>query len=64
MTDAYIAPAELHRQLQGTMPPLVIDVRDPEEYAAGHIPGALHFPEDVLPSRLGELPRGRPVVTY
>jgi rhodanese-related sulfurtransferase len=44
--------------------PVVIDVRDNEEYAAGHIPGALHIPGDVLGQRLAEVPHGRTVVAY
>jgi rhodanese-related sulfurtransferase len=39
-------------------------VRGADEYAAGHIPGALHIPGDELPRRRGEIPRDRPVVTY
>lgn len=42
---------------------LVIDVRQADEYAAGHIPGSLHVTAGSLPDRLEELPRGRPVVT-
>ena len=43
---------------------VVIDVRPPLEYAHGHLPGALSMPVDVLPSRLGELPRDKPIVAY
>lgn len=42
----------------------VIDVRPPEEYAQGHIAGALNIPLDKLKTRLGELPRGREIVAY
>jgi rhodanese-related sulfurtransferase/DNA-binding transcriptional ArsR family regulator len=42
----------------------VLDVRPPEEYRAGHIPGALSIPVDELKARLGELPKGREVVAY
>jgi ArsR family transcriptional regulator len=42
----------------------VIDVRPPEEYAQGHIPGALNIPLDRLESRLGELPPKREIVAY
>ena len=42
----------------------VIDVRPPEEYRAGHIPGALSIPVGELTERLGELPKGREVVAY
>jgi rhodanese-related sulfurtransferase len=39
----------------------VIDVREPGEYVAGHVPGATPVPMGQLPSRLGELDRSRPV---
>lgn len=41
----------------------VIDVRTPEEFAAGSLPGALNIPVDELRERAGELPAGRLVVT-
>jgi rhodanese-related sulfurtransferase len=44
--------------------PVVIDVRSEEEYAAGHIPGALHIPADEVATRLNEIPKDRPVVPY
>lgn len=49
---------------------LLLDVRSDEEFAAGHLEGALHVPHDQLASRLDEVlaqiggDRGRPVVTY
>ena len=42
----------------------VIDVRPPDEFEAGHIPGALSMPVAELPRRLGELPKRREVVAY
>jgi rhodanese-related sulfurtransferase len=42
----------------------VLDVRPPEEYRAGHIPGALSVPLSELKTRLGELPKDRDVVAY
>jgi rhodanese-related sulfurtransferase len=39
----------------------VIDVREPGEYVAGHVPGATPVPMGQLPSRLAELDRSRPV---
>ena len=42
----------------------VLDVRPPEEYAAGHLPGAVNIPLEELERRLGELPRDREVVAY
>lgn len=43
---------------------VLVDVRPPEEYAAGHIDGALSIPIDELEGRLAELPAGRDVVAY
>ncbi|WP_086667103.1 ArsR/SmtB family transcription factor [Lentzea kentuckyensis] len=42
----------------------VIDVRPAEEYAAGHIPGAVSVPLDKLADRLAELPVDQEVVAY
>jgi rhodanese-related sulfurtransferase/DNA-binding MarR family transcriptional regulator len=42
----------------------VLDVRPPEEYRAGHIPGALSVPLAQLKKRLSELPRDREIVAY
>lgn len=36
--------AELVRRMQSGAPPLVLDVRSRGEFAAGHIPGAVHAP--------------------
>src|ERR671932_377539 len=43
---------------------VLIDVRPPEEYDAGHIPGARSIPLEELESRLSELPSDREVVAY
>jgi rhodanese-related sulfurtransferase len=59
-----IRPDALRRQQETGTTPTVIDMRGDDEYAAGHIPGALHIPADELPGRLAEIPRDRPVVTY
>jgi hydroxyacylglutathione hydrolase len=42
---------------------LVIDVRQANEYAAGHVPGSVHLAAGSLSDRLDELPRDRPIVT-
>ena len=39
----------------------LIDVREPDEYAGGHVPGALSIPMSVLPVRVGEIPADREV---
>ena len=43
---------------------VVLDVRPPEEYAAGHVPGAVNIPIEQLPRRMRELPRSKQVVAY
>ena len=43
---------------------MVIDVRPETEYAAGHIPGAVNVPLDVLPKRLKTLPKDQEIVAY
>jgi DNA-binding transcriptional ArsR family regulator len=52
----------LARLRQGDV--VLVDVRPPEEFAAGHIDGALSIPFDELERRLGELPPDLEVVAY
>ncbi|MFR0357598.1 ArsR/SmtB family transcription factor [Streptomyces sediminimaris] len=68
---AYLGPEDteqltreqlLERVMAGTA--TVIDVRPAQEYAAGHIPGALSIPLDELEARLAELPADAEVVAY
>jgi rhodanese-related sulfurtransferase/DNA-binding transcriptional ArsR family regulator len=51
------------QQLTKTKPVTVLDVRPREEYAAGHIPGAVSIPLDELADRLAEVPDGQ-IVAY
>ena len=57
-----VMPAELSQR-----PPssgaVVIDVRSATEWAAGHIPGALHIPLGYLIDRLDSLPRSQTLIT-
>ena len=41
---------------------MLIDVRGPDEWDAGHAPGALHIPLDQLPSRVGDVAGAEQVV--
>lgn len=41
-----------------------LDVRTPKEFQAGAIPGATNIPVDELRSRMGELPKDRPIAAY
>lgn len=42
----------------------VLDVRPSEEFAAGHLPGAVNVPVDDLARRLKKLPKTREVIAY
>jgi rhodanese-related sulfurtransferase len=42
----------------------VLDVRPEDEFALGHLPGALNIPLAELERRLGELPKSREVIAY
>lgn len=59
-----LSVGELAGKLAAAAPgeaPLVLDVRSPAEWAAGHIEGALPIPGGSLPGRLGEVPAGQAV---
>ncbi|WP_439659508.1 ArsR/SmtB family transcription factor [Lentzea sp. HUAS TT2] len=61
-TDAVTREELLDRVRSGRA--MVIDVRPAEEYAAGHIPGAVSVPLDELADRLADLPADQEVVAY
>jgi len=42
----------------------LIDVRTPEEFASGHINGAVNIPVQELAQRMGEIQKDQPVVLY
>ena len=56
-----ISVEELKRMLAEKSPVIILDVRG---HADSVIKGARHIPLEKLEARLGELPRGRTVVTY
>jgi rhodanese-related sulfurtransferase len=43
---------------------LLLDVRTPDEYAAGHVPGAVNIPYDKVATHLAEIPKDDEVVLY
>jgi hydroxyacylglutathione hydrolase len=43
---------------------LAIDVREPDEYEAGHVPDALHIPLGQISAQIGEVPMERPALVY
>jgi rhodanese-related sulfurtransferase len=56
--------ALLERQKKGDDSTVVLDVRSPEEYAAGHVPGAVNIPYDQVASRIAEVPKDKDVLLY
>ena len=51
-----------HRMRDGLV--TVLDVRPPDEFALGHLPGAINIPLAELERRLAELPRKLEIVAY
>lgn len=50
-----VAPGEVAAQLGTDAMPLILDVRTVEEYAQGHIPGAVNIPHYLLDERMEEV---------
>jgi rhodanese-related sulfurtransferase len=64
MVSELIDARELNEWLDGAAAPMVIDVRGPKEYAAGHVAGAVNIPLSQLPKKLKRISREGLVVTY
>lgn len=50
-----ISQVELMQRIKTNHASLILDVRSPEEYAEGHVPGAINIPHNQLGSRLAEI---------
>jgi rhodanese-related sulfurtransferase len=59
-----VTAPQLAAALRAPVRPVLLDVRNVGELAAGAIPGARHIPLAQLPNRLAEIPPDRPVVAY
>lgn len=59
-----VAPAAVAEITARDDAPLLLDVRTPEEFAQGHLPGAVLIPHDQLAARLDEIDRDRWVLVY
>jgi len=42
----------------------LLDVREPDEFEAGHIPGAINIPLNDIRRRISEIPRGKQILVY
>ena len=56
------SPHELQAALAASEPPLLLDVREYPEYAAGYLKGARLIPLAEIERRAGELPKDQPIV--
>ena len=57
-----VLPEEVWRQIDAGSPPVLLDVREPWEYALAHLPDSILIPLQSLPHRFSELPRDREIV--
>lgn len=64
-TAQSISPQDYVTQFsEPAAPHVLIDVRTPQEFASGHIAGAINIPVDQIASRLSEIPTDMPVIVY
>lgn len=66
MSDPEFDPLVLRERIAREAPPPLLDVRSAAEFAAGHVPGAVHAPFWALLWRAGRLPlpRDAQIVIY
>ena len=62
------SPAAIHDQVTAAPNTLLIDVREPDEYRQGHLPGSINIPRGMLEFRISGEPKlqnlSRPIVVY
>jgi len=64
--ETSVEPAELAARIADESAPIVLDVRTPEEFATGHIPGAINIPHTELADRLSglEFDQGAEIIVH
>ncbi len=60
----YVLPETVKSWLEHGQAVSFLDVREADEFHAGHIPGARNIPHDQVPGLSGELPHNQPIVVY
>src|SRR5262245_10297651 len=60
----HLSPLGLAAALASAVPPLLLDVRTPQERHTKYIAGSLHIPLQHLQHQLHEVPRGRKIIVY
>ncbi len=61
---ASINPQAFQSLIAGNRPVFILDVRQQDEYDAGHVDRAVLIPLNALPDRFGELPKDKIIVVY
>ena len=59
-----LSAVALKSALASDNPPLLVDVRTPQEFADGHIAGALNIPVSEIEQHADEMPKDRRLVVY
>jgi hydroxyacylglutathione hydrolase len=62
-TVRHMEPVEL-QSLRTESDVQIVDVRNPDEWSKGHLPGAIHIPLAALPDRIDEIDKSKPVVVH
>lgn len=63
-TTERVNTSMLAEELAAPAPPFLVDIRTPQEWEAGHIPGSVNLPLSQLEQRVGELPRDRRIALH
>jgi adenylyltransferase/sulfurtransferase len=64
VNELEISVSQLADRLARGEPILLLDVREPQEYNAGHLDGSKHIPMQHVPGRMDELPRDGEIIVY
>ncbi len=59
-----ISASSLQQSLDSQHPPLVVDIRSPDQYSSGHIPGSISIPVPLLNRNLETLKNSDDLVLY
>jgi rhodanese-related sulfurtransferase len=62
-TERVTAPM-VAAELASADPPLLVDIRNPREWAAKHIDGSVNIPLNHLQERIAEIPRNRRIAVH
>jgi rhodanese-related sulfurtransferase len=63
-SDPAVTPDAAKAMIEEKSDLILLDVRNPDEYAGAHFPDALNIPVKELETRYTEVPSGKPVLIY